>query len=443
MNNDFAKFSRRNFLRLTGAAAGVAAWGMISDRASPEGRLQAAPLNMKRLIVINMSGGNDTTNMVIPKTLPEYQSRRTGIAITAGTELSLAGGPGNANYGLHPALVNIQALWNAGDVAIVNKVGFPSPNLSHQVAQDIFSYGVRGSFTPLSIPVSGWLARYADNYATTPMGVASVGFGKPLDFFGGNTTSFLVDSLSRFQFFSDPYFTNNHTYRINTIKNILAANTSTGLAAGVRNALDSAHNLSGQVQTAVTDYVNNFQVAYRWPGYPGTSATPPGRAATSLGNRLRDISILINGGFDTQVFYTGYGGFDTHAGQGAATGSQQSLFTQLDDAVQAFYQDMTDMGQWNNTVIMVITEFGRRNYVNGSAGTDHGHAYAMMLLGGAVIGGVYGPDISSADLLGEYLNMGVDFRYVYSQVINNHLAHNPAPVFPESFSAPAVPFTVV
>jgi uncharacterized protein (DUF1501 family) len=381
--------------------------------------------------------------MVIPKTLSEYQSRRVGIAVPNGTELSLAGGPGNALYGLHPSMPNIQALWNAGDVAIVNKVGFPLPNLSHEVAQSVFSYGVRGSFVPLSIPVSGWLARYADAYAATPMGVASVGFGKPLDFTGGTATSFLVDSLSRFQFFSDPYFTNNHTHRINTIKSILAANTSTGLASGVRNALDSAHQLSGQVQSAVTDYTNNFQVSYRWPGFPNQTAVPPGKAATSLANRLRDISVLIYGGFNTQVFYTGYGGFDTHAGQGAGTGAQASLFSQLDDAVQAFKQDMTDMGQWNDTVIMVITEFGRRNYVNGSVGTDHGHAYAMLLIGGAVNGGVYGPNISAADLQGEYLNMGVDFRYVYSQLINTHMAHNPAPVLPEAFSAPAVPFAVV
>lgn len=443
MNNDFAKFSRRNFLRLSGAAAGVAAWGVLADHTMPERRLKAAPLNMKRLIVINMSGGNDSTNMVIPKTIPEYYSRRTGLAIPAGQELTLAGGPGNALYGLHPSLINTQMLWNAGDVAIVNKVGFPSPNLSHQVAQDIFSYGVRGSFAPLSIPISGWLARYADNYATTPMGVASVGFGKPLDFFGGSTTSFLVDSLSRFQFFSDPYFNNNHTYRINTIKSILAANTSTGLPASVRSALENAHNLSGQVQSAVTDYVNNFQVAYRWPGYPGTTATPPGKPATSLGNRLRDIAILINGGFDTQVFYTGYGGFDTHAGQGAGTGAHASLLTQFDDAVYAFYQDMVDMGQWNNTLIMVITEFGRRNYENGSAGTDHGHAYSMLLLGGLVNGGVYGPNISSSDMQAEYLSMGVDFRYVYAQAINNHLGRNPAPVLPEAYSPPSTPFTVI
>ncbi len=443
MKNDFAKFSRRNFLRLSGAAAGITAWGLLSDKVQPERRLQAAPLNMKRLIVINMSGGNDTTNMVIPKTLTEYQSRRVGIAVTAGTELTLAGGPGNALYGLHPAMPNIQARWNAGDVAIVNKVGFPSANLSHQVAQDVFSFGVRGSFIPLSIPVSGWLARFADNYASTPMGVASVGFGKPLDFFGGTSTSFLVDSLSRFQFFSDPYFTNNHTHRINTIKSILAANTSTGLASGVRNALDSAHNLSVQVQSAVTDYTTNFQVPYRWPGFPNQTAVPPGKAATSIANRLRDISVLINGGFDTQVFYTGYGGFDTHAGQGAGAGYQATLFSQLDDAIQAFYLDMNDMGQWNNTAIMVITEFGRRNYVNGSVGTDHGHGYAMMLLGGAINGGVYGPDITATDLQGEYLGMGVDFRYIYSQLINTHLAHNPAPVLPEAFAAPSVPFAVV
>ncbi len=439
--NTLTQMTRRGFMRLTGAAAGVAAWGALSDKVDPTQRINAAPLNQKRLVVINLSGGNDSLNMVIPRTVAEYQSRRTGLAIPAGQELALSG---NTSYGLHPKLVNIQSLYNAGDVAIVNKVGFPTPNLSHQVAQDIYSYGVRGSFIPLSIPISGWLARYADAYAVgNPMGVASIGFGKPLDFSGGVQTNFLVDSLSRFQFFSDPYFTNNHTYRINIIKSILAANTSTGLVGNARAALDASHTLSVQVQAAVADYVANFQVAYRWPGYPGTTATPPGKAATSISNRLRDISILINGGFNTQVFYTGFGGFDTHAAQGQGTGAHATLMEQLDDAIGAFAADMQAMGQWNNVALVVITEFGRRNYVNGSAGTDHGHATAVMVIGGAINGGVYGPDITSTDLQAEYLSMGVDFRYIYSQLVANHMGRATAPVFPESFSAPGTPFTVI
>jgi len=444
-NNSLGQMTRRNFLRLGGAAAGIAAWGAVGGQIQPDSRINAAPLNIKRLVVINLSGGNDSLNMVIPKTVPEYQSRRVGLAIPAGQELTLAAGPGNANYGLHPVMDRIQMLWNAGDVAIVNKVGFPSVNQSHEVASGVYSYGVRGSFIPLGIPVSGWLARYADAHVTTPMGVASVGFGKPIDFSGGTRTTFLVDSLSRFQFFSDPYFTNNHTHRINIIKSILATNTSPGLAAGVRNALDSSHALSVQVQAAVADYVTNFDPLhlYRWPGFPNQTAMPPGKPATSISNRLRDISTLIYGGFDTQIFYTGTGGYDTHAAQGQGTGAQATLLEQLDDAVGAFALDLQDMGQWNNTAIVIITEFGRRNYVNGSGGTDHGHGTAVIVLGGAVNGGVFGPAITSTDLQGEYLPMGVDFRYIYNQLIATHLAKSTVTVFPEAYAAPGTPFALV
>jgi uncharacterized protein (DUF1501 family) len=139
--------------------------------------------------------------------------------------------------------------------------------------------------------------------------------------------------------------------------------------------------------------------------------------------------VLIEGGFESRIFYTGFSGFDTHSAQ--LTG-QAALFTQLDNALGAFSQDMQAMGTWNDMVVAVITEFGRRNYVNGSAGTDHGHGYTMLVLGGAVRGGVKGPDLTDTDLNAEYPSYAVDFRSIYKEILNHHMGFDPAPVFPET-----------
>ena len=152
----------------------------------------------------------------------------------------------------------------------------------------------------------------------------------------------------------------------------------------------------------------------------------------SFSNRMKDIATLIQGGFESSIFFTGLSGFDTHSGQGTTAGQQPGLFTAMDNALNSFASDMKAMGVWNDMVIAVITEFGRRNYVNGSSGTDHGHGFAMLLLGGAIRGGVYGPVLTDADINMEYLSYGVDFRSIYKEILTHHMNVDPAPVFPEA-----------
>ena len=103
----------------------------------------------------------------------------------------------------------------------------------------------------------------------------------------------------------------------------------------------------------------------------------------------------------------------------------------MDDAIGAFADDMKNRGLWNDVAIVVITEFGRRNYVNASAGTDHGHAFTALVIGGAVQGGVYGPHLAETDLQGEWLAYGVDFRSIYKDVLSRFMGADPEPIFPE------------
>ncbi len=407
--------SRREILQWALAGAGLTALGPWIDRRLPVA--SAAPQGNKILVVINMDGGCDTLNMVVPITSAAYLARRPTIAIPAASALTLADGPGTTAYGLHPQLDQLRTMWSQGDVAIVHKVGYPTENLSHFESQDIYSLGVRGEFPPLGIPQSGWIARFAEQYAPTPLGAVSLGAGRPTSFVGGTSGPLQVSSLSSFAFANDSGASNNHLLRLATIKQMLAASTLTGTPGEVKAAIGQAHDLTGQIQAAVSAFT--------------PTATYPSR---SIAQRLRDVAILVQGGFETRVFYTTLGGFDLHGDAGGVTGAQANLMQQLDDAIGAFRTDMVAMGQWDNVVIALITEFGRRNYENGSIGTDHGAAWTEVLVGGGVNGGVYGPAIADADIAApkEYLTYGVDFRDVYKEILNDHLLVNAATVFPET-----------
>lgn len=407
--------TRRDVLRFTLGSVGLAALGPAFLKRLPTA--SGAPQNLTRLICINMVGGNDGLATVVPRNLQaQLDALRPTIKITSGAQLLLGGPNANAAYGLNPALDGIQALYDLGEVAIVNKVGYPQANLSHFTSQDVYSYGVRGSFGPLSIPVSGWIARYADAHAQTPMGAVSVGMGRPLDFVGGSSNPFLASSLANFQFLSDPGYTADAAHRLQTVQNVLGGYSGTGASAEAKAALDLGQQLAGQIQAAVGSYT--------------TAVTFP---STQLGGFLRDVSTIIQGGFETRVFYTGFGSFDTHSGQaGTGNGSQGQQLGRVDDAVAAFVQDMKNRGQWDNTRIVIFSEFGRRNYENASGGTDHAEGSCAFVLGGQLNGGVKGPDLASGDLTGDAVPYAVDFRDLYRDVIENHLGGSATPVFPET-----------
>ena len=407
--------SRRDLLRYSAVGAGIMALGPLA-KFLPSAA--GSPQTLKRLVVINCYGGNDTLNMFVPVNLNNYYSRRSGLALQSSQCLSLAGANSwnTSNYMLHPSMPNIAGMWANGQVAAVNRIGYPNADLSHFVSQDIFSLGVRGSFGPLGVPDSGWIARFCDHYAPTPLGAVCVNVGRPRDIVGGSTSPLPVSSLSAFKLQGAGSSGNSYTpayyHRLNKAKTLIDNFSGTGRAASERTALEQGHDLTTQVQTSLSNYTSTVT-------YP----------ADRFSKQMKDIAVLIQGGFESRIFYTGFSGFDTHSAQ--LTG-QASLFSQLDNALSAFASDMQAMGTWNDMVVCVITEFGRRNYVNGSVGTDHGHAYTMLLAGGAVRGGVKGPDLTEADLAGEYPSYGVDFRSIYKEILNHHMGFDPAPVFPEA-----------
>ncbi|MBE7491442.1 MAG: DUF1501 domain-containing protein [Planctomycetes bacterium] len=426
--------ARRNFLRVSAAGAGVMALGALGSNRLPFAKpARALPLsNHRRLVIINMLGGNDGLNTVFPVTGAQataYQTLRPTLRFMPGQGLALTGGPNVSDYELHPALDTVQSMWNANEVAIIHKVGYPSENLSHFVSEDIWSWGVRGGLPALSGIAPGWIARYANTYAPTSLGVVSIGVGRRLDFEGANSSPLLVSSLGSFNFDTDFNYSANHVLRRTKVQNVLNLQPAGGLAEQVAAAQLGSIDGAAAVQTAIADYTayaSGAGIAY--PTNPGSTSL------TSMGSRLRDIARLIYGGFETRIFYTGYGGFDTHAAQAAA---HASLLQNLDDALAVFKTDMQTMGVWNDMAIVVITEFGRRNYENGSVGTDHGHGVCVFVIGGSsgsgghVNGGMY-EGLTTANINAEHLPYSVDYRDVYRELIGGHLGNDPTPLFPET-----------
>jgi uncharacterized protein (DUF1501 family) len=395
--------SRRDVLRLALGSLGLAALGPGLLRRAPVAH--AAPQSLTRL------------NPVIPRTLSEYYSRRPTIAVPAGQELGLTGGANpTTRYGLHPALTNLRTLWQEGSVATVQRVGYPSWNQSHFESGDIYSYGVRNGFGALAVPQSGWIARWCDQYAPTPMGAVAIRAGRPTDFVGGSSNPFSLNDIAGFRYYPDPAYPEDQAHRLGVVQQVLDGHATPGLSQDAKTALGLGIDLADQLQAALASYTTSVT----WP----TSA---------LASSLRDAAVLVQGGFETRLFYVQAGGFDLHASQGAGTGSHATLLGQVDSALAAFVQDMKNRGLWTSTRIVVHSEFGRRSYENGSNGTDHGHGNVWFVLGGGIQGGSHGPDLVAADLQAEFPDYGVDFRDVWRDVLVQHMGSSDlTTVFPES-----------
>lgn len=440
MSNDKKNgVSRREVLRYSAAGAGIAALGPLG--ANMVKKATAAPgVGGKHIVIVNMFGGNDGLNMIVPTNAAPYgayASRRPSIAIDPNTHYTFPnaidypnGDPRDgktlsdfmlgSDYVAHPAMNRIAGLYQEGGMAVVNLVGYPNENLSHFTSEDIWSRGVRGDFAPGTRP-SGWIARLVDKVSGDARGAISVGVGRRRDFLGADTDPLALSRANNFAF-DRVGGTANHAFKLDTIRQILAQSNAAGAGASSRDAMDQAHQLVDEIGAAAANPTTQDA------NYSGNS---PSRS-------LEDIARLIQANFPTCVYYTGFGGFDTHGDQGNASINDRHgrLMRRLDDAIGVFSDDMKDQGRWNDTIIVVISEFGRRNFENGSNGTDHGHGAPVMVFGGGVNGGVYGPDVTDTLINDERWMpyVGADFRDIYKEIISGHLgvsASDVAEIFPE------------
>jgi uncharacterized protein (DUF1501 family) len=412
--------TRRDILRYSLAGAGLAALGPLGRGLLPTAS-GAPQAGLKRVVSIFGFGGWDGLHMLIPTGNAAYYDRRPTISVAETAALDI--GEDSAGYRLHPSFTRLAELYNAGTVAIFRKVGYPNADLSHFVSQDVHSWGVRGGFDALGLSPSGWMARYADLHASTALGAVSLGVGRPLELEGGSSHPFMAGRLSSFAFSRSSISSAEHEQRLASLTNVLQGYSGPTLSTEARNALDQGVQLADLVQGAVADYQDDVTGSAFKDLYPTDS---PGRY-------LEDIATLIRGGFETSLFMTGVGGWDTHGDQGSATGNQANLIARVDAGIGTFVDECKDMGTWNDTLILLSSEFGRRNFENGSNGTDHGHGNIFFAIGGNVNGGLYGPDITESDIAdNNWLSYGLDYRDIFKEAVGNHLGGNTALVFPET-----------
>ena len=368
------------------------------------------PKLSERVVIVNLRGGIDTMTSYVYHGLNAYYSRRPNIAVPAPNPGNvLAALPAETGFGFHPLLSELHTAYTNGEMAIVQKTGYPSPNLSHFSSQDIMSKGVRDLAHP---DTRGWLGRLGDLYFTETIKIVGVGTGNKLDYVSNGFKPVVVDDLASLTIPTDAGQPTDSTYRNDKAEEILSGSGPlTGLRAQIASSTESAFELAESIQNAIANYPGNVT-------YPNTT----------FANNLRDISQLIFANLGTQVFYVETGGFDTHANQINSVGN---LYPNLSQGLGAFITDLKGMGAYSNTTLILLSEFGRRNFENGGGGTDHGHGVHFAVIGGSVNGGRKGQAVTNADLLLDYLPGEVDFRQVYSEVIQDRLCVDPTPVFPD------------
>jgi uncharacterized protein (DUF1501 family) len=397
------KVTRREFVK-----GGVAAFTMTF--AAPEflsDLAQAQGARVRNLVILYLSGGNDSLSMLIPYNDPFYTSRRPTLAVPAGSVLQIGTDASRVALGLHPRLTGLKQIYDQGRLALIQRTGYPNQSRSHFQGTDIWS-----TADPANSGGLGWLGKYLD---TLP---------SPVDpLVGWNTTRDLPRVL---QSAHTPVaaIPNPATYAF--------ASPNTGIEAAAERA--TAARISSHVpvnQPELAFVYESAQAAMATLDRVATVATynPGGYPNSGLGQALKAVAGAMLRGIGTRVFYVTTGGFDTHSLQNTANGTYAGLMTTLNDALIAFYNDLRNQGLLDDTLLVTFSEFGRRISENGSQGTDHGAASVMMAMGGRVNGGLYGtaPNLSTDPANPTLENSAgdvryeTDFRSVYARVIENWL----------------------
>jgi uncharacterized protein (DUF1501 family) len=382
--------SRRVFVR----GASLAAVGIGFGPSALMSRTARAATGAKVFVQIFVRGGLDTLNVVVPYGDPTYYNIRGGIAIPqpgrAGGALRL-----DDTFGLHPALSALMPLWNQGRLAIVDAVGNYDLSRSHFDAQDFMETGTPANRTTST----GWLDRAIKAIPGSAVSEA-VAFQSQLPrSFMGSEPVLVASNLTTFN-----------------LK--VGANWRTEAETALRGMYGSRADAIGTVGRETFEAIDTIVRSPVLTTAPANGAAYPN---ASIGASLRQAAAIIKAGLGTRTIFISLGGsFDTHSGELAA---HQLELPRIGDALAAFAQDLGAL--LDDVVVLMVSEFGRTAYVNGSAGTDHGSAHAVLALGGSVRGGrLLGrwPGLSPTQLYqNRDLAVTTDFRDVYAEVARKHL----------------------
>ena len=384
------------------------------------------------ILLMEMAGGNDTLNTLIPYTNSIYRGARPEIRLGAEhniLQITDQDGPSitgeNEPLALHPNLTRFKEMWDDGELGIINGVGYPNPNLSHFKSFDYWH-----SAEPNGMQKDGWIGRYLDNQcdgcgATTGIYINR----RPTFAFKSNAATSPSVTFQNPQFFNwrDKEILGREKSLEGLYRNLIGLDHETD--DGVSEENDTLAYVQRSAHSAMIS-TESIRLAME----RGGNLINPNWPSNGLANSLKVIAQLIKGRSDTSVYYARQGGYDTHNNQvfedGPLSGRHFDLLQILNGALGAFVDEMKAQGNWDRVVILTFSEFGRKVIQNGSYGTDHGAAETLFLMGGQVAGnqyyGLY-PDLAEdARVSRNSMQYNVDFRTVYRSVLEKWMGVPPS-----------------
>jgi len=363
--------------------------------------IDSAVATGKKLVIIQLSGGNDGLNTVVPFRNDIYYQKRPSLAQQRSKLIGITD-----EIGFHESLISHSNLYNNGELCVINNVGYPNPNRSHFRATDIWHTASDAN----EYLQSGWVGRYLDATKSTSLQAIEVDDSLSLLLKGEYTDGIATKNPKLFfRTTQGPYF-----------RKVVEHHDDAHL---------SEHNLGYLYKTMVTAS-SSAKYLYETSKTFSTKVSYP---KNEFSNQLKQVAQFINSGLQTKVYYTSLGGFDTHANQ---ANKQKRLLKVYDEAMAAFIKDLKQQNSFKDTLILTFSEFGRRVQQNAANGTDHGTANQVFLIGSQLKKqGFYNsmPDLSNLDANGDLI-YEVDFREIYTSVLNNWLDIDASKVINTSFT---------
>ena len=388
-------FSRRQFLTRTLKGSSLVALGSVVPQFVAQTARAASPGKDNILVVVEMTGGNDGLNTVIPYADDLYHKFRPTLRQTKDVVIRL-----NDEVGLHSGMQGLRAMWDEGKLAVFQGVGYPNPDRSHFEAMDIWQ-----SADPKRATPTGWLARASHEMDNKTGGVPTVHVGSnklPLALTGsaGGGAVSIGDQNS----FRLEMGTGNAGQLKVRRKLIEEVSAPAGKSEG-----DDLLSFVQRRQVQTLTAVDNLRELLEGPNALRR------QGFYALTQKLNLVAGLIAKGFGTRIFYVSIDGFDTHAGQAP---THNNLLSELADGINSFFRTLKESGDADRVRLMTFSEFGRRVQENGSKGTDHGAASCLFVAGPSMKGGVVGKHPSLSDLDDGDLKYHTDFRRIYATLLD-------------------------
>ena len=357
----------------------------------------------RSVVVIELQGGNDALNTVIPYNNPLYYDFRSNVGIPEGEVLHLDG-----EVGLNPNLAPIKHLWDRGNIAVINGVGYPNPNRSHFRSRDVW-YTCESE----KIGAEGWLgAAIRDLDARGENVLTGVNFGRglPRAMVCKGVPVASVANLETYGLMPDIQDEKSRQYALEAFSRIYGPTETKDVVAQVLSETGS----------------NALKGADRLRSAPDLYSSSVEYADTPISQSLRNMAQVMSADLGTRFYYTMHGSFDTHSNELPA---HAKLWTDVSTAIADFTSDLEEHGMLDDTLILVFSEFGRRIRDNGT-GTDHGSGGVAFVIGGGVNGGLYGeyPSLRPEDHSEGDMHFTTDFRSAYATILNRWLELDPDPI---------------